>query len=75
MDYMDKTIATDIGFSGDVDDDTFSQSYIAEISALIKLDDTVKGIGYGGGLVELFRDKGFFYWEKLDDPTWRSNGG
>jgi len=75
MDYMDKSIAAYIGFSGNEDDYTFVQEYATEIKALIRLDDEIKSRGYREGLVGLFRNKGYFYWEKLDDPYWRSSGG
>ncbi len=75
MDYMDKSIAMYISFSGEEDiaaaDILAGVKYIQALKALAALDDDVIRHGHRGGLVELFRSKGYFYWEGLDDPEWK----
>lgn len=69
MDYLDKSIFFHVAFSAD--DSEWVDTYIESLKALIFLDDTVISRGHPGGLVELFRERGYFYWEKLDDPNWK----
>lgn len=70
MDYMDKSIASSVRFAAD--DDNWINIYIESLVALGKLDDEVIRISNKGGLVSLFRSKGYFYWEGLDNPNWKN---
>lgn len=70
MDYMDKTIAAYNAFLGDKDEESMIL-LLASWKALADLDDEVIRDGKRGGLVALFRQKGYFYWEGLDDPKWK----
>ena len=70
MDYMDKTIAAYNAFLGDKDEESMIL-LLASWKALAALDDEVIRDGKRGGLVALFRQKGYFYWEGLDDPKWK----
>ena len=69
MDYMDKTIDTYIKFSAD--DFTWYSAYSDSLRALAALDDEVCKVYNRKGLVGLFRSKGYYYWEGLDNPSWR----
>jgi len=69
MDYLDKTISSYVAFSGD--DYSWEDKYNASLDALVSLDDAVIANGHPGGLVELFRTRGYFYWDILDDPKWK----
>ena len=70
MDYMDTTIAAYNEFLGD--NDLESMAILLESwKALAALDDEVIRDGHPGGLLPLFRAKGYFYWEKLEDPHWK----
>lgn len=70
MDYMDKSIAAYIRFAAD--DDDWIVLYIESLRALAKLDDEVIRVFDKGGLASLFRSKGYFYWEGLDNPNWKN---
>ncbi len=70
MDYMDTSIAADVRFAAD--DDTWIDLYIESLRALVSLDDEVIRAYTKGGLVSLFRSKGYFYWEGLDNPNWKN---
>ena len=70
MDYMDKSIAMYNAFLADADADV-TPLLIESLKALAKLDDEVIRDGHPGGLLPLFRAKGYFYWEGLDDPQWK----
>lgn len=70
VNYMDLSILSYIAFAGD--DIFWEDKYIESLKALAKLDDEIIARGRRGGLVQLFREKNFFYWEKLDDPNWKS---
>lgn len=74
MNYMDETIAAYVAFSGGEDSLSYSKS-IDSIKALSALDDEVIQIFDKGGLISLFRSKGYFYWEGLDDPEWKNQVG
>ena len=74
MNYMDESIASYVAFSGD-EDYLSSKKYIDSINALADLDDEVIRTFNKGGLVNLFRDKGYFYWEELNDPQWKNQTG
>jgi hypothetical protein len=68
---MDLSILSYISFAGD---DLFWESkYTESLAALAKLDDEIIVRGRRGGLVQLFREKNFLYWEKLDDPNWKAD--
>jgi hypothetical protein len=71
MNYMDESIATYVAFSGD-NDALSNLKYIDSLIALADLDDEVIKTFDKGGLVSLFRSKGYFYWEGLDDPKWKN---
>lgn len=73
MNYMDTSIAADVKFAAD--DDTWYDLYIESLRALVSLDDEVIRAYNKGGLVSLFRSKGYFYWEGLDDPNWKNEIG
>jgi hypothetical protein len=73
MDYMDKTINTYIKFSAD--DFTWYSDYSDSLRALAALDDEVCKVYNLKGLVGLFRSKGYYYWEGLDNPSWRNGFG
>ncbi len=70
MDYMDKSIAAYSEFLGENDVESMTL-LIESWKALAELDDEVIRDGKRGGLVSLFRAKGYFYWEGLDDPKWK----
>ncbi|NPA06352.1 MAG: tetratricopeptide repeat protein [Chloroflexi bacterium] len=72
MDYMDKSIASYKAFLGDEDAES-AVLWIESLKALAKLDDEVIRDGHPGGLLPLFRAKGYFYWEGLDDPKWKQD--
>lgn len=69
MDYMDKSIKADLAFA--IDDLNWNSLYVDSIVALARLDDEVSRTLNAGGLLGLFRSKGFFYWEGLEDPNWK----
>jgi tetratricopeptide (TPR) repeat protein len=73
MDYMDKSIAAYVRFAAN--DETWIGLYIDSIEALVNLDNEVIRVFDRGGLVSLFRSKGYFYWEGLDDPNWKNQVG
>lgn len=70
MDYMDKIIASYISFSAD-NDLEMAGLYLEGLKALVKLDEHVARNFNPGGLVAMFRAKGYYYWELLDDPDWK----
>jgi len=71
MNYMDLSISAYVAFSGEKD--TLSYAILDQsIEALSELDDEVIKTFDKGGLVSLFRSKGYFYWEGLDDPQWKN---
>jgi hypothetical protein len=70
MDYMDTSIAAYVRFAAD--DNTWTDLYIESLRALVALDDEVIKTFNKGGLVSLFRSKGYYYWEGLDNPNWRN---
>lgn len=72
MDYMDKAISAYNEFLGDNDWESFA-GLIESWVALAKLDDAVIHDGHKGGLRSLFRERGYFYWEGLDDPEWKND--
>lgn len=71
MDYMDKSITTFLSFSASDSDSVVNNLYIDSLIALAKLDDQAIADGHTGGLVPMFRERGYFYWEQLDDPSWK----
>jgi len=71
MNYMDLSISAYVAFSGE--EDTLSYDILDQsIEALSELDDEVIKTFDKGGLVSLFRSKGYFYWEGLDNPQWKN---
>ncbi|MFZ5809542.1 MAG: tetratricopeptide repeat protein [Chloroflexota bacterium] len=70
MDYMDKVIESYIAFSGEQDLDSL-ELLSESLKALIKLDEHVSKKYNPYGLVAMFRAKGYYYWERLDDPNWK----
>lgn len=72
MDYMDKTIAGYTEFLGDNDLGSFLLLK-ESLKALADLDDEVIRDGHRGGLLPLFQEKGYFYWEILEEPHWKEN--
>lgn len=75
MDYMDKSIATYVQFASDTDDAQTGSLYVESLVALAHLDDEVVQEFDRGGLLGLFRSKGYFYWEGLNDPDWKKGLG
>lgn len=71
MNYMDESIAMYVAFSGE-DESLSALKYIDSLTALSDLDDEVIQAFDNGGLVSLFRSKGYFYWEGLDNPQWKN---
>jgi len=71
MGYMDKTILTYLSFSANDSDSAVSEYYVDSLLALVRLDDEMISDGHPGGLAPMFRERGFFYWEELDDPSWK----
>lgn len=74
MNYMDTSISAYVAFSGEEDLLAFGK-LDESIDALSALDDEVIKTFDQGGLVSLFRSKGYFYWEGLDDPQWKNQVG
>lgn len=70
MDYMDKSISSSIRFAAD--DFRWITIYKESLVALVALDDEVIRTFNKGGLVSMFRSKGYFYWEGLDNPNWKN---
>jgi len=70
MDYMDTVIQAYIAFSGEQDLDSLELT-LESLKALVRLDDHVAKKYNPGGLVAMFRAKGYYYWEQLDDPNWK----
>lgn len=71
MNYMDLSISAYVAFSGE--EDTLSYDILDQsLKALSELDDEVIKTFDKGGLVSLFRSKGYFYWEGLDNPQWKN---
>lgn len=70
MNFMDESIASYVAFSGEYDS-LSNQKYLDSVDALSKLDDEVIRVFDKGGLISLFRSKGYFYWEGLDNPKWK----
>jgi hypothetical protein len=73
MDYMDKAIASYVSFSAEDPDYVWNEKYLESLEALAALDDAVIDSGHTGGLVAMFRQRGYFYWEKLDEPDWKED--
>ena len=71
MDYMDKTIAAYTEFLGVNDDESVALLLVVSLKALADLDDEVVRDGHPGGLLPMFRAKGYFYWEILEEPRWK----
>lgn len=69
IDYMDKSIMSYILFSRD--DYTWILQQEESLKSLLQLDEDIEQNWHNGGLVGLFREKGYYYWEGLDDPDWR----
>ncbi|KXK12188.1 MAG: hypothetical protein UZ14_CFX002002542 [Chloroflexi bacterium OLB14] len=71
MNYMDESISSYVAFSGEEDSLAYEKT-IDSINALSDLDDEVIQTFDEGGLISLFRSKGYFYWEGLDNPQWKN---
>jgi len=70
MNFMDESISAYVAFSGEEDISAYEKT-IDSINALSRLDDEVIQTFNQGGLISLFRSKGYFYWEGLDNPQWK----
>jgi hypothetical protein len=73
MDYMDKAITSYVSFSAEEPDYVWEEKYVESLEALAALDDAVIADGHSGGLVAMFRQHGYYYWEQLDEPDWKEN--